>query len=180
MIEAQAGNDNLFVWEGELGRGSFKASDIKDFSAPFYRPDMANCEVSDKGVASHKMVYTESPDDQWMVTVAGKYRLTFNTADMTFDAQYLDAAPEKLPSLYMIGGATAGGWSLDDATEITTETEGLYTWEGVLKTGTFKACLTKDFSAPFYRPAAANCTVSEAGVSDHKMVFTTAPTTNGK
>lgn len=52
------------------------------------------------------MVFTESPDDQWLVTVAGKYRLTFNTADMTFDAEFLDNAPELLPSLYMIGEAT--------------------------------------------------------------------------
>jgi len=177
VIEAVEGNNKLFVWEGELGRGSFKASEVKDFSAPFYRPASANCEVSDKGVASHEMVFTESPDDQWLVTVAGKYRLTFNIADMTFDAVYLDAGsgPEKLPSLYMIGEATAGGWSLDNATEITTTTENIYTWEGVLQTGTFKACVTKDFSAPFYRPASANCEVSENGVADHAMVFTTEP-----
>ena len=121
------------------------------------------------------MVFTESPDDQWLVTVAGKYRLTFNTADMTFDAEFLDNAPELLPSLYMIGEATAGGWSLDDATEIATDTENLYVWEGVLKEGTMKACVTKDFSAPFYRPASANCEISENGVADHTMVFTTDP-----
>ena len=175
VIEAAAGNDNLFVWEGELGRGTFKASEVKDFGAPFYRPSTPNCEVSDKGVASHEMVFTESPDDQWLVTVAGKYRLTFNTADMTFDAEFLDNAPELLPSLYMIGEATAGGWSLDDATEIATDTENLYVWEGVLKEGTMKACVTKDFSAPFYRPASANCEISENGVADHTMVFTTDP-----
>lgn len=61
VIEAAAGNDNLFVWEGELGRGTFKASEVKDFGAPFYRPSTPNCEVSDKGVASHEMVFTESP-----------------------------------------------------------------------------------------------------------------------
>ena len=175
VIEAAAGNDNLFVWEGELGRGTFKASEVKDFGAPFYRPSTPNCEVSDKGVASHEMVFTESPDDQWLVTVAGKYRLTFNTADMTFDAEFLDNAPELLPSLYMIGEAPAGGWSLHDATEIATDTENLYVWEGVLKEGTMKACVTKDFSAPFYRPASANCEISENGVADHTMVFTTDP-----
>lgn len=90
VIEATAENDGIFVWEGELGRGTFKASDVKDFSAPFYRPAVAECEVSDKGVAAHEMVYTDSPDDQWLVTVAGNYRLTFNTTDMTFNAEYLD------------------------------------------------------------------------------------------
>lgn len=174
VIDAADGNDNLFVWEGELGRGTFKAAEVKDFGAPFYRPTSPNCEVSDKGVASHDMVFTESPDDQWLVTVAGKYRLTFNTKDMTFDATFLSGSAA-LPSLYMIGEATAGGWSLDDATEITTDKENLYVWEGVLKEGTFKACLTRDFSAPFYRPASADCEVSENGVTSSSMVFTTDP-----
>ena len=72
-----------------------------------------------------------------MVVAAGKYRLTFNIADMTFDAVYLDASVAA-PALYMIGSATAGGWSLDDATEYTPTVgvEGEYTWTGTLKTGT--------------------------------------------
>ena len=174
VIEASSENENIFVWEGELGRGSFKASEEKDFGAPFYRPSTPNCEVSDKGVASNEMVHTTGPDDQWLVTVAGKYRLTFNTADMTFNAEFL-AGSTTLPSLYMIGEATAGGWSLDDATEISTSTENIYVWEGNLKEGTFKACLTKDFSAPFYRPATADCEISENGAASSGMVFTTGP-----
>ena len=57
VIEATTANEKIFVWEGELGRGTFKASEIKDFGAPFYRPTTPNCEVSDKGVASTEMVY---------------------------------------------------------------------------------------------------------------------------
>lgn len=174
VIEASADNGDIFIWEGELGRGTLKASFVKDFNADFYRPATPNCEISSSGVASPVMVCTASPDDQWLVTVAGKYRLTFNTADMTFDAKYLDATIRQ-PSLYMIGDATEGGWSLDDATEISTETENLYVWEGVLKEGTFKACFTKDFSASFYRPAIPDCEVSENGVSSSRMVFSTDP-----
>ncbi len=174
VIEATTANEKIFVWEGELGRGTFKASEIKDFGAPFYRPTTPNCEVSDKGVASTEMVFTESPDDQWLVTLAGKYRLTFNTDDMTFNAEFLSES-SSFPSLYMIGESTEGGWSLDNATEITTTTENVYIWEGLLKEGTFKACFTKDFSAPFYRPSIANCEVSENGVANNNMVFTTDP-----
>lgn len=175
-IEATAGNDNLFVWEGELGRGTFKASEIKDFGAPFYRPASPDCEVSDNGVASHEMVFTTSPDDQWLVTVAGRYRLTFNTADMTFNAEFLSGSTTPVP-LYMIGEATAGGWSLDDATEFTPVegVEGEYSWTGTLKTGTFKACTEKDFMAPFYRPSTADVEVSENGVAAGDMVYTTGP-----
>jgi len=175
-IEAQKDNDQLFIWEGELGRGIFKAALTKDFSAPFYRPTTPNCEVSDAGVASHEMVFTTEPDDQWLVTVAGTYRLTFNTADMTFDAVCLSSqsAPEPL---YMIGDATAGGWSLDAAAEFTPVAgiEGEYTWTGTLTTGTFKACKIKDFSAPFYRPSSANCEVSADGITAHDVIYTTEP-----
>lgn len=174
VIEANADNGDIFIWEGELGRGTLKASFVKDFGADFYRPATPNCEISTSGVASSVMVCTASPDDQWLVTVAGKYRLTFNTADMTFDAKYLDGSVRQ-PSLYMIGEATEGGWSLDNATEISTETENLYVWEGVLKTGTFKVCFTKDFSASFYRPTTSDCEISENGVASNKMVFTTDP-----
>jgi len=175
-IEAQQGNDNLFIWEGELGRGTFKAALTKDFSAPFYRPAVPNCEVSAAGVASHEMVFTTEPDDQWLVTVAGTYRLTFNTADMTFDAVCLSSQNTPEP-LYMIGDATAGGWSLDDAAEFTPVdgVEGEYSWTGTLRTGTFKACKIKDFTAPFYRPSSANCEVSENGITAHDVVYTTEP-----
>ena len=175
-IEEAAGSENVFVWEGELGRGTFKASDVKVFGAPFYRPAMADCEVSEKGVASNQMVHTDNPDDQWLVTKAGKYRLTFNVADMTFDAVYLDSSVQAEP-LYMIGSATSGGWSLDDATEFAAVEgkEGEYAWTGTLKAGTFKACRIKDFSAPFYRPSSAGCKVTESGVSAPDMVYTTDP-----
>ena len=178
VIEASADNDNLFVWEGELGRGSLKASDVKDFNAPFYRPTTPNCEISEMGVASNQMVYTESPDDQWLVTVAGKYRLTFNLADMTFEAVFLDATSQVQP-LYILGDATPGGWSQDDATQLTPVEgkEGEYTWTGTLKTGQMKAFSEKDpsWSQNFYRPSKADVEISKTGVADSDMVFTTSP-----
>ena len=125
------------------------------------------------------MLFTENPDDKWLVTVAGKYRLTFNTEAMTFDAVYLGGGSGQpaVPSLYMIGTATAGGWSLDDATEFTAveNNPGEYTWTGYLAEGTFKACSIKDFSAPFYRPSSVGCTISENGISASDVVYTTDP-----
>ncbi len=178
VIEAAEGNDALFVWEGELGRGTFKASLVKDFSAPFYRPATPNCEVSDKGAASHEMVHTESPDDQWLVTVAGKYRLTFNIAEMSFDAVYLDAVSSTQP-LYIIGDATPGGWSQDDAAQLTPVdgNEGEYTWTGTLKKGQMKAFSEKDpsWSQNFYRPSKADVEISKTGVAASDMVFTNSP-----
>ena len=176
-IESTAENEDIFVWEGELGRGSMKAAREKDFTAPFYRPATNGCEISASGVASGAMVFTESPDDQWMVTVAGRYRLTFNTADMTFDAEYLSGSEEPASKLYMIGEATAGGWSWDSATEIesTADNRDIFVWEGELGIGSMKAAREKDFTAPFYRPSTSGCEISASGVASGAMVFTESP-----
>ncbi len=177
VITATAENDNLFVWEGELARGTFKAAREKDFGAAFYRPAGAGYTVSDKGVSAHEMVFTTGPDDQWEVTVAGNYRLTFDTENMTFNAEYIGGGQVQASPLYMIGSATAGGWSLDDATEVPADASNadVFVWEGELAKGTFKASREKDFGAAFYRPAGAGYTVSESGVSGHEMVYTTGP-----
>ena len=171
-IVADAANDNLFVWEGELARGTFKAAREKDFGAPFYRPASSGVTVSKSGVSAYNMVFTTEPDDQWEVTEAGNYRLTFNTESMTFEAVYLDGEEQAKP-LYMIGSATAGGWSLDDATVLTAVSgkDGVYTWTGTLKQGEFKCSFEKDFGAAFYRPSAENCTVSKSGVSAADMIY---------
>ena len=168
---ADAANDNLFVWEGELARGTFKAAREKDFGAPFYRPASSGVTVSKSGASANSMVFTTEPDDQWEVTEAGNYRLTFNTESMTFEAVYLDGEEQAKP-LYMIGSATAGGWSLDDATVLTAVNgkEGVYTWTGTLKQGEFKCSFEKDFGAAFYRPSTENCTVSKSGVSATDMI----------
>lgn len=174
-IVAAEGQKGLYVWEGDLSAGSLKASDVKDFGAPFYRPPFADCEISRSGAASAQMVLTADPDDKWNVTEAGKYRLTFNTADMTFAAEYLGQAEEKVPDLFIIGEATAGGWSLDNATQFTHVADGEYTWTGHLAKGIFKACTIKDFGAPFYRPPYDKCEISSKGVASPDVVYTTDP-----
>ena len=173
VIKADKADDELFVWEGELARGTFKAAREKSFDAPFYRPDKAGCTVSKSGASSAGMVFTTGPDDQWEVTEAGKYRLTFNTREMTFKAVYLEGGIQTDP-LYMIGSATPGGWDLGNATQLSPVdgAEGRYTWTGKLSPGEFKFCVIKDFGAPFYRPSSEGCTVSKSGVSANDMIYT--------
>ena len=172
-IIADAVNDDLFVWEGELARGAFKAARKKDFSVPFYRPASSGVTVSKLGVSSNVMVYTTEPDDQWEVTEAGMYRLIFNTELMTFEANYL-GVEEQIKPLYMIGDATSGGWSLDDATILSSDNghKGLYTWTGFLKQGEFKFSFEKDFGAPFFRPSTETCIISKSGVTATDMIYT--------
>ena len=101
---------------------------------------------------------------------AGEYTLTFDLENWTIAAEYKGEMPdvEKEPieteSLFMIGDATPGGWSMDDASVFVVDRSDKYvfTWEGELVTGSLKACLERDgsFSCPFIRPASADVETS--------------------
>ena len=176
--------DYIWTWEGELVSGTFKAcTDKSSFDVPFIRPEKANVEVNSSGVAEPGFVMTTAPDDQWKVTESGKYRLTFNLRDWTIKAEYLsgtqgpsDNTPIEATALYIIGDATPGGWSMDNATALSSTEKYIWTWEGNLVNGTFKACTDKSsFDVPFIRPAKADVEVNSSGVAEPGFVMTTAP-----
>jgi len=85
-------NKYIFSWEGELKNGTMKVCTERDgtFSCPFIRPSSPECEISSAGVAASDFVYTTNPDDQWKVTEAGKYRITFDLKRWTIEAEKLN------------------------------------------------------------------------------------------
>lgn len=59
--------------------------------------------------------------------------------------------------LYMIGSATTGGWSLDNATALTLEGNGVFTYTGRLNSGDFKFVTSKqDFWPGYVRDGSAD------------------------
>ncbi len=180
-------NKYVFIWEGQLVSGTMKVSTERDgtFSCPFIRPSSPDCEISSSGVAATDFVYTKDPDDQWRVTEAGKYRLTFDLENWTIKAEYLGTGnddskkPIETSTLFMIGDATPNGWSMDDATELTVSPDNKYifTWEGQLVSGTMKVCTERDgtFSCPFIRPSSPDCEISSSGVAATDFVYTKDP-----
>lgn len=53
-------------------------------------------------------------------------------------------------TLYLIGDATPGGWSADNATEMTRKENGIFTWTGRLTAGSFKFITTLGAFLPSY------------------------------
>lgn len=162
-----------FVYEGPLNTGEMKAcTSAGSWDVAFVRPARADVKINKDGIGESNFVYTTGPDNKWKVEEPGIYRVTFNLKDWTVDVQYVgDFKP--IAKLYMIGSATPGGWSLDNATEMTPvdDKEGVYTWEGKLVSGEMKACFTKDFGAEFFRPSKEGVTISMNGVSASDMIF---------
>ena len=181
----------IFEYEGELKTGELKACIATgDWGAPFIRPASNGCKINKSGVESTNIVFKNSPDDKWVVEDAGNYRLTFDLEHGTVNAEYLgetgggdepggDNEPIETETLFMIGDATPNGWSMDNASEFTKDTNNpyIFTWTGNLNEGNMKACLVKDgtFSCPFLRPSKADVEISSAGVAASDFVFTTEP-----
>lgn len=178
-------SDYIFVYEGPLTAGELKAClTTGDWGASFIRPNSDGCKINKSGVENTDFVFTVSPDNKWKVEDAGNYRLTFDLEKWTINAEYLSELvvtkePIETATLFMIGDATPGGWSMDDASEFTQDAENSYifTWQGDLVPGTMKACLERDgsFSCPFLRPASEGVEISSEGVTSPEFVYTTNP-----
>lgn len=169
-------SDFIFVYEGGLNEGALQALLTPgDWAPAFILPIEADSKIGKSGKDKETFNYSINHNNMWQVEDAGRYRLTFDLEHWTISAEYLGAyAPEKL---YIVGPATAGGWSLDNATELTPVDgiEGEYTWTGYLSKGTFKATTVKDFGAPFYRPSSPDCQISENGITATDVVLTSEP-----
>lgn len=187
-LTKDASNPYLFTVTTALNEGEFKAILNLSFDGKQIRPATDGVEVNEEGVAVPDFVYTAEPDDKWKVTAAGIYTLTFDLMNFTIAAKKEDDTPEpptpgkeplEAETLYIIGDATPGGWSMDNLTELTrSETDPyIFTWRGKLKTGEMKACIAPDetFSCPFLRPATANVIINNKGVSSPDFVYTTDP-----
>ena len=174
VLAQDANNKKVFTWEGKLKEGTFKMSNKKDFNAAFVRPSSADVEVNANGVAANDFVVSAgAPDNQWKVTEEGYYRISINVETKNINVTYLG----KVAHIYMIGDATPGGWSLDDAQEFkqNASNKDVFTWEGSLKLGTFKMSDVKDFGASFFRPSSNNVIVNSNGVSASDVIYTKDP-----
>ncbi|MDE6332280.1 MAG: SusF/SusE family outer membrane protein, partial [Muribaculaceae bacterium] len=114
-------SDYIFEYEGPLTAGELKAClSTGDWGVNFIRPLSDGCKIDKSGIESNDFVFTANPDNKWRVTDAGIYRLTFDLENYTIAAEFKeeivnDKKPIESATLYMIGDATPGGWSMDDA-----------------------------------------------------------------
>lgn len=176
----------VFVYNGLLNTGELKACVTKgSWDVPFIRPTIGACKIGAAGVEDNKLTFTTAPDDKWVVETAGEYILTFDLEHRTLTAVMQGGdepgTPDPLDTatLYLIGDATPGGWSMDNLTPLTRDSQNkyLFTWEGQLSTGEMKMCVQPDgtFSCPFVRPAGGNLDITAAGLTASPIVYTTSP-----
>lgn len=182
-------SDYIFEYEGKLTAGEFKAvAETGSWDAKFIRPAVEGVKLTKVGFTEPGIVYTTSPDNKWTVTDAGIYHIVFDLENCTVTATFTADSEEpgeepgdviETETLYLIGDATPGGWSMDNLTAMTQSDDDkyLFIWEGTLVSGDMKACIEPDgsFGCPFLRPTSDGCTIGKDGVQDPAFIYTKSP-----
>lgn len=159
-LMVDANNPVLFKTTVQLKPGKFKFITNKGAFLPSYN----------KGAGANTLMYrTEDsqPDEQFEVTEGGLYAVTANLENMTLSLQK-QQGPD-YTQLWLIGGATPGGWSFDDAIlmEQSEADPFVFTSTVLLSTkdgGELKIATAKDWGAPFYRPTIGDAPLSSEDV----------------
>lgn len=79
---------NIFVYEGNLGAGIFRASTTPNDWGKHIRPKVNECAIGLDGYDGD-FTYVDTPDYNWNVTEPGNYRLTFDLDKWTIKAERL-------------------------------------------------------------------------------------------
>ena len=142
-------NDKLFTYTGFLKSGELKIhTQNADWGVGDWIMPVTNGQsITD---ASHIIVLEgDATDNKWQVTSVdeGIYAISINVEDMSVSFTKVDY----YPNLYLVGDATPGGWSLDNATAMTVDAgnPAIFTWTGNLTSGNFKIATTLTFEGNF-------------------------------
>ena len=86
-----ADNAYIFTYEGELNVGEFKFCIDRALEAKFIRPEVNGTEIDHNGMVKQKFLYyAGDPDNKWKIIEAGKYKLTLDLMNRTFEATFVE------------------------------------------------------------------------------------------
>lgn len=173
----------VFAWEGGLNAGEMKLClTTGSWDAGFIRPEANGEEIGKTAITSKPFVmWAGDPDNKWKVAEAGLYKLTFDLRNWTISTEYLGEKPKDpidAECIYLIGGATPGGWAWSDAIKVEPDAGNkyLFTWTGELKADELKVGIEYDnFDAPFIRPSSPDVAISSVGVAAPDFIYTAGP-----
>lgn len=183
-MTASADDALVFSWEGNLYAGEMKLClTTGSWDVGFIRPMMADEPIGIEPItnASFQM-HAGDPDEKWKITESGTYRITFNLRNWTMSTLYVGETeqepvkPIETESLYIVGEAAPCGWDINAPFELTKVSQYVFTYEGRLKTGQFKAvCSIGSWDVPFFRPMTDNLTINKEGVADPTCQYVSSP-----
>ena len=165
-------SDGVYEWVGDLSAGELKFLETPNWM-PSYGP-VTNGGTLASGVMVKRVEELQENDNKYMVS-AGRYSLRI---DLTGENPQLTVEDgtgmenkgftSHYPvAVYPIGDATAAGWSLDNATELTETAfnSGIYQGQIALNSGELKFLHQRDWGKA-YGASAANTPITDEGEFD--------------
>lgn len=141
-IEMTRSSAGIFTAEAIFDACEFIFNTTDGNAWPAYVRD----NTSDNGEGTFNAIYSETAPagTDYMFSIREKsfYRITVNLFDLTVSIEDILSK-----TLYLIGDATPGGWSLDNLSEMEMTGKGQFTWTGTLSTAGegFKFVTTRNF-----------------------------------
>ena len=129
-------SNGVFTYTGHLNAGDMIFMDNKSWGGTRYAPKIANTILGDPTVDVLATEYGKEKDYHWITKDACNYKVTVTFVDNDDNATIAaEKVQEKAPipeNLYMVGPATAAGWDINNAIQMTNEGNGKFTYEGDL------------------------------------------------
>lgn len=150
MMIQDKNNLSMYTFNGYLNTGELKFSTNAGWS-PCWGPVTSGTAMPSTGYTGALV----AADNKFNIQTAGNYAITIDLTALTVNIQPMaETIPIKVNRLFIIGDATANGWNLGTAPELT-KTPGNpweYTYTGaLLSAGSFKFATSKgDFGQKFY------------------------------
>ena len=121
-------SEGVYRWSGQMNTGKFRFVVSTGGFAPGYWKE--NDDPADMSIRFSESALGGSDDRAFEITEAGGYIITADTKNLTVTID------KGIENLYMIGGATPGGWELSTRTPMTKTGDWTFSWTGTLKAGT--------------------------------------------
>lgn len=121
-------SEGVYRWSGQMNTGKFRFVVSTGGFAPGYWKE--NDDPADMSIRFSESALGGSDDRAFEITEAGGYIITADTKNLTVTID------KGIENLYMIGGATPGGWELSNRTQMTKTGDWTFSWTGTLKAGT--------------------------------------------
>ena len=128
--------NGVFTYTGHLNADEMIFMDNKSWEGTRYAPQINPSILGDRNVA---VVACQSGAAEfnyhWITKDACKYKVTVTFADngnATIAAEKVQETARIPENLYMVGPATAAGWDINNAIQMTNEGNGKFTYEGEL------------------------------------------------
>lgn len=178
--EMRVDSSNLFLFRYNeiLKAGEFKIPvSTGNWGTDYYMPLTNHPDLSETTTA---LVHGGSPDNKWLITNAGPYKITLDIQNLKIGIQPFTPYTH----IWIVGDATPNGWDIDNPNVMTPDPNDPYvfTYTGHLNVGEFKFPLsTGNWGCDYFMPVIAGSTMGSSqmkftpgGNPDNKWKITQA------